>query len=137
VDASRIRVVIADASDEVCHALRRLLSRARDIEVVGIAQSEASAIEALHSEQPDVLLIDFNLCHAVVLRPHTPLDGEPSANTKPLVLVVHPSDAASLGDVAWMLKDSGGGELRRRILEVAGRTPHSDEAAANEVPFQS
>ena len=121
----RVRVVIADSSDEVCHALQRLLGRAADIEVVGIAQSEASAIEAMHSEQPDVILIDFGLCSSVVRNRDPGSDGE-SPTTRALVLVVHPSDAAMLRDVAWMLKDATGEELRRRIREVA--TPRTLDA---------
>lgn len=126
VTTARIRVVIADSSDEVCHALTRLLGRAADIEVVGVAQSEASALEAMHSERPDVLLIDYSLCRSVVTSPGQ--DGG-SPQTQALVLVVHPSDGVVLRDVAWMLKDATGEELRRRIREVAKRVAAAEDAS--------
>jgi DNA-binding NarL/FixJ family response regulator len=54
-------VLIADDSQPVAEMLRELISEAGRIEVVGTADSEASAIEAIRTLAPDAVVLDLQL----------------------------------------------------------------------------
>lgn len=56
-----LRVLIADDSQPVAEMLRELISEAGRIEVVGTADSEASAMEAIHGLAPDAVVLDLQL----------------------------------------------------------------------------
>jgi DNA-binding NarL/FixJ family response regulator len=57
----RIRVVIADDSNEMRIALRLLMKLYRDIELVGEATNGQEAIECVERLRPDVLLMDIRM----------------------------------------------------------------------------
>jgi DNA-binding NarL/FixJ family response regulator len=56
-----LRVLIADDSAPVAEMLRELISEAGRIEVIGTADSEASALAAIRSLAPDAVLLDLQL----------------------------------------------------------------------------
>jgi CheY-like chemotaxis protein len=56
-----LRVLIADDSQPVAEMLRELISEAGRIEVVGTADSEASAMEAIRRLAPDAVVLDLQL----------------------------------------------------------------------------
>jgi CheY-like chemotaxis protein len=56
-----LRVFIADDSKPITEMLTELLSDQGRIEIIGIGESEASAIEAIRRLKPDVVVLDLQL----------------------------------------------------------------------------
>ena len=57
-----IRVLLVDDQVLFVESLRRVItSRAKDIQVVGIAYDGAEAIELVHRERPDIVLMDVKM----------------------------------------------------------------------------
>ena len=56
-----IRVLICDDQVIVCEGLQAILSTARDIEVVGVANDGAEAVEMIPETQPDIVLMDLKM----------------------------------------------------------------------------
>lgn len=121
----RTRVLVADRSEEVCHALDRLLSAESDIEVVASAHTERELLDAAAAANPDVLLLDDQLPRVGVTQLLAQL-----RTTLPdlavLVLAVHPGElltAVSGPRTVWMLKDSSAGELRTEVRSLVSVAP--------------
>jgi DNA-binding NarL/FixJ family response regulator len=55
------KVVIADDSRPVAEMLRELLTEPGRIEIVGVADTEASALEAIRELAPDAVVLDLQL----------------------------------------------------------------------------
>ncbi len=112
-----IRVVVADRSEEICHALARLLGGDPAIEVGATAQTEDELLAQLAKAAPDVVLLDYQL-------PRRSVDGLISAlrarvpDLAILVLLVHPGDVSGVevdARTAWILKDTDSEELRAQV----------------------
>lgn len=56
-----LRVLIADDSPPVAEMLTELISQPGRIEVVGVADTEATAIESIRRLMPDVVVLDLQL----------------------------------------------------------------------------
>ena len=56
-----IRVLICDDQDLVCEGLKAILSTNPELEVVGVANNGAEAIEMIPSCQPDLILMDLKM----------------------------------------------------------------------------
>jgi two-component system, NarL family, response regulator LiaR len=56
-----IRVLICDDQDMVCEGLRVILGSAPEIEVVGMANDGAEAIELVAQTKPDLVLMDLKM----------------------------------------------------------------------------
>ena len=56
-----IKVVLADDSDVMRSAIRRILEEERRIKVVGEAETFAKTIQAIGDIKPDVLLLDLHM----------------------------------------------------------------------------
>lgn len=62
IDENRIcRVLLVDDSDSYLRALTKLLSREKDIVVVGEAQDGRAAVEQAAKLRPDVIILDILL----------------------------------------------------------------------------
>ena len=62
IDENRIcRVLLVDDSDSYLRALTKLLSREKDIVVVGEAQDGRAAVEQAAKLRPDVIIMDIML----------------------------------------------------------------------------
>ena len=62
IDENRIcRVLLVDDSDSYLRALTKLLSREKDIVVVGEAQDGRAAVEQAANLRPDVIIMDILL----------------------------------------------------------------------------
>lgn len=59
--AQKIRVLIADDSEDARAGLRALLSTWGEIEIVGEAATGQEALDLAATEQPDVVLIDMQM----------------------------------------------------------------------------
>jgi DNA-binding NarL/FixJ family response regulator len=60
-NAPLLRVFIADDSKPVTDMLTELITDAGRIEVIGIGESESTAIEAIRRLRPDVVVLDLQL----------------------------------------------------------------------------
>ena len=56
-----IRVLLCDDQDVVREGLRAILGTAPGLEVVGVAQDGAEAVELVGAAKPDIVLMDLNM----------------------------------------------------------------------------
>src|SRR5262249_60777233 len=56
-----IRLLICDAQAIVCEGLRAILEGVRNMEVVGVANNGADAIELTRATQPNLVLMDLKM----------------------------------------------------------------------------
>ncbi|MCL4560855.1 MAG: response regulator transcription factor [Chloroflexi bacterium] len=105
-----IRVLICDDQAVVCEGLRAILSTTEDIEVVGVANDGAQAVEMTCQLHPDVILLDLKMpvmngIQATrILRSQCP-------ETRVLVLTTYDFDewvfdAIRSGAAGYLLKDT-------------------------------
>jgi YesN/AraC family two-component response regulator len=57
----RLSVVVADDSAAIRHSLSALISRLENVEIVGMAQTGAEALEMVRGLKPDVLTLDMRM----------------------------------------------------------------------------
>jgi DNA-binding NarL/FixJ family response regulator len=117
-----IRVVIVDDHDLVAEALRRALGEEPDIEIVGMANSVATAVQVARVFRPDVMVMDYRLPDgtgaqaASVLKVEQP-DIEIVVLTG-LVNRVTLADALEVGCSGFVSKDGRFAELTDAIRAV-------------------
>lgn len=130
----KIRLVLADDHSLLREALRSLLEREPDLEVVGEADNGRAALEAVQRLRPDILLLDIAMSE---------LNGmETAARMKarfPQVKIIALSgysdkryvlEMIKAGASGYVIKSAAGGELVRAIRAVsAGRKYFSPELA--------
>jgi two-component system NarL family response regulator len=115
------RVVIADRSEEICHALARLLGADPSIEVCSTVQTEDELLDNLAQATPDVVLLDYQLPNRSIDRLIVGLRAR-VPDLAILVLLVHPGDVSGVeadSRTAWVLKDSNGKALRAQVRALA------------------
>lgn len=64
-----IKVLLADDSDMICHAMRRILESERQIELVGAAERFGQAMQMIADFKPEVLLLDLHMAEKRDFRP--------------------------------------------------------------------
>jgi DNA-binding NarL/FixJ family response regulator len=123
-----IRILICDDQAIVCEGLQAILSTAPDIEVVGVANDGAQAVEMAAEKEPDLVLMDLKmpLMNGVQA---TRLIRERHPEVHVLVLTTYDADewvfdAIRGGASGYLLKDTP----RERLIEAirdaaAGKTP--------------
>jgi two-component system, chemotaxis family, protein-glutamate methylesterase/glutaminase len=120
-----VRVLIVDDSLSVRAVLRRFLSRAPDIQVVGEAEDGAAAVEAAAALEPDVILMDLQM---PVADGYTAIERIMALRPTPIVVLssLVNRDAATTGFEA----------IRRGALEVLPKPedPASWEQLAASLP---
>ena len=60
-DAPALKVFIADDSAPVAEMLTELLTSAGRVEVIGVGETEAAAIDSIRTLKPDVVVLDLQL----------------------------------------------------------------------------
>ncbi|MBW4514357.1 MAG: response regulator transcription factor [Timaviella obliquedivisa GSE-PSE-MK23-08B] len=117
-----IRLLLVDDQNLICQGLKAMLSLEPDLEVVGIANNGAVAIEQVAALQPDVVLMDVRM---------PIMDGREATRTitqqyhqvKVLVLSTfdddqYIADAMRAGAKGYLLKDMPSEELAQAIRFV-------------------
>jgi two-component system, NarL family, response regulator LiaR len=132
-----IRVLICDDQDIVREGLRMILEPIDSIEVVGVAQDGAEALELIPSAKPDVVLMDLKMPGMNGIQA-TRLICARFPAVRVLVLTTFDADewvfdAIRSGAAGYLLKDTP----RQRLLEaiqgtVDGNT-HVDPAVAGKL----
>ncbi len=132
-----IKVLICDDQDLVCEGLKAILSTAKDLEVVEVANDGAEALALIPATMPDLVLMDLKMpvmngIHA------TRLIRQEYPKIKVLVLTTYSDDswvfdAIRSGAQGYLLKDTS----REGVLEairdsVAGKT-HVDPNVAGKL----
>ncbi len=132
-----IRVLICDDQAIVCDGLEAILSTDPEIEVVGLAQDGAQAVELAHKTGPDLVLMDLKMPVMNGIQA-TQLIREQLPQTRVLVLTTYDADewvfdAIRSGAAGYMLKDTPRNKLIPAIKDtVAGKT-HVDPGVAGKL----
>jgi DNA-binding NarL/FixJ family response regulator len=114
-----IRILLVDDQTIICQALKALLDRQQDFQVVGIAADGYTAIEQVAALRPDVVLIDIQMPGLDGVAA-TRLISQRFSGVKVLVLSGHDDGAylkaaLSAGAQGYLLKDTGAEDLAAAI----------------------
>jgi DNA-binding NarL/FixJ family response regulator len=117
-----VRVVLADDHDAFVEGLGMVLSAEHDLEVVALAGDGASALQAVLTHHPDVLVVDTHMPGPAVTE-LVRLVGQAEPPTRVLLLAedarLAPSRAPHPGDHAGMTRAVSARELAEAIRAVA------------------
>jgi DNA-binding NarL/FixJ family response regulator len=117
-----VRVVLADDHDAFVEGLGMVLSAEDDLEVVALAGDGASALQAVLTHHPDVLVVDTHMPGPVVTE-LVRLVGQAEPTTRVLLLAedarLAPSRGPDPGGPAGMTRAVSGRELAEAIRAVA------------------
>ncbi|NJR38348.1 MAG: response regulator transcription factor [Leptolyngbyaceae cyanobacterium CSU_1_4] len=117
-----IRLLLVDDQNLICQGLKAMLSLEPDLEVVGIANNGAVAIEQVAALQPDVVLMDVRM-PIMDGREATRAIAQQYHQVKVLVLSTfdddqYIADAMRAGAKGYLLKDMPSEELAQAIRFV-------------------
>ena len=129
-----IKLVICDDQEVVCQGLKAILSTSDNLEVIGIANNGAEAVEFIGNHPVDVALMDLKMpimngIHA------TKAIKEKFPDVKVLVLTTYDADAWLFdairnGADGYLLKDTSREALVQAIEEIVnGNTPIDSKVA--------
>ncbi|HVC39424.1 MAG TPA: response regulator transcription factor [Candidatus Dormibacteraeota bacterium] len=118
-----MRVVVADDQRVVREGLVTILEHMPGVEVVGVAENGAAAVNLAAAAHPDVVLMDLRMPDmdgveaTAAIRARTP-------DTQVVVLTTYADDesimsALSAGALGYLTKDAGGDDLRRALEAAA------------------
>jgi two-component system, NarL family, response regulator LiaR len=117
-----IRLLIADDHDLVREGLRMLLSLDPEIEVVGEATDGEEAIAIARQKRPDVVLMDVVMPKMDGIQATAKICREfPETEVVALTALEGASIVAAVraGAIGYVLKESGGDDLRRAVKAAA------------------
>jgi DNA-binding NarL/FixJ family response regulator len=132
-----IRVLICDDQVVICEGLRAILSTAADIEVVGVANDGAQAVEIAAQLHPDVALMDLKMPVMTGIQA-TRLIRAQSPHTRVLVLTTYDFDewvfdAIRSGASGYLLKDTPRETLIAAIRGTAEGKTYVDPVVAGKL----
>jgi DNA-binding NarL/FixJ family response regulator len=123
-----LRVLICDDQEFVREGLRAILKTAPGIEVVGLAEDGARALELIPQVQPDVVLMDLKMPGVNGIQATRQI-GDHYPKVRVLVLTTYDADewvfdAIRSGAAGYLLKDTPREALIAAIQDTAqGKTP--------------
>ncbi len=132
-----IRVLICDDQDIVRQGLEAILNTAPKIEVVGVAEDGAQALEQVPKTRPDIVLMDLKMpgMNGIIA---TQRIRDQFPDVKVLVLTTYDADewvfdAIRSGASGYLLKDTPREELIRAIEGTVSGETHVDPAVAGKL----
>lgn len=135
-----IKVLICDDQDIVRQGLQLILETSQDIEVVGIAQDGAEALELVSETKPDVVLMDLKMPGMNGIQA-TRLIRDRYPATHILALTTFDADewvfdAIRSGAAGYLLKDTPRDRLVEAIRGTVEGKTHVDPAVAGRLLSQ-
>ena len=132
-----IRLLICDDQAIVCEGLRAILTPIPQIEVVGIANNGAEAVDLTRAKQPDLVLMDLKMPKMNGIQA-TKAIREQFPNVRILVLTTFDADewvmdAIRNGASGYLLKDAPQEELVKAIIDTANGLSHIDPHVAGKL----
>jgi len=132
-----IRLLICDDQAIVCEGLRAILTPIPQIELVGIANNGADAIDLTRVKQPDLVLMDLKMPKMNGIQA-TKIIREQFPNIRILVLTTFDADewvidAIRNGASGYLLKDAPQEELVKAIIDTANGLSHIDSHVAGKI----
>lgn len=132
-----IRVLLCDDQSIVTEGLRVILRQAGDIEVIGVVENGADAVEAVASRQPDVVLMDLRMpvMNGIQATEHI---RQQHPATRVLVLTTYDDDewvfdAIRAGAAGYLLKDAPRDQIIEAIRGTAAGATHVDPKVAGKL----
>ena len=123
-----IRVLICDDQEVVREGLKVILGTSAEVEVVGLAEDGADALDKVAYLKPDIVLMDLKMPHMNGVKA-TRLIRERYPEVRVLVLTTYDADewvfdAIRSGAAGYLLKDTPKVDLVEAMRNViAGKTP--------------
>jgi DNA-binding NarL/FixJ family response regulator len=132
-----IRLLICDDQAIVCEGLRAILEGAQHIEVVGVANTGAEAIDLTRTMQPDLVLMDLKMPRMNGIQA-TRAICEQFPDVRVLILTTYAEDewvidAIRAGAAGYVLKDTPQEDLLKAIRETMQGWSHIDPQVAGKI----
>ena len=132
-----IRILLCDDQSIVTEGLRVILRQAGDIEVVGVVENGADAVEAVAHQQPDVVLMDLRMPIMNGIQATKQIRQQHPA-TRVLVLTTYDDDewvfdAIRAGAAGYLLKDAPRDQIIAAIRGTAAGATHIDPKVAGKL----
>jgi DNA-binding NarL/FixJ family response regulator len=132
-----IRVLICDDQDIVREGLRLILETSPGMEVVGVAQDGAEALELIPETQPDIVLMDLKMPGMNGIQA-TRLIRDQYPAIRVLALTTFDADewvfdAIRSGAAGYLLKDTPRDHLVKAIQDTMDGKTHIDPAVAGKL----
>ncbi len=137
-DAERtIRLLICDDQAIVCEGLRAILAPVSQIEVVGVANDGAEAINLARATKPDIVLMDLKMPRMNGIQATKAL-REQFPKVRVLVLTTFDADewvmdAIRYGAAGYLLKDTTQEDLIKAIVDTFNGKTHIDPQVAGKI----
>ena len=137
VNASKIRILIADDQEIVRQGLAIILDHEDDMTVVGQAHDGDEAVALARALQPDVILMDIKMPRTNGIQATRAITHE-RPNAQIIILTTYDSDdwvfdGVRAGAQAYLLKDASPDELTNAIRGVHRGESQLDPAIARKV----
>ena len=130
-------MLIADDHELVAEAMRCVLEREADIEVVGWAATGREALQLVQSERPDVVLMDHRMPELNGIEATSLISGRFPATSVVMVSTVsdpyHVVRALRAGAAGYVPKTAGVRHMVRAVREVIARRSYVHPALADDV----
>jgi len=129
-----IKILICDDQELVCEGLKAILSTDPNLDIVGVANDGAEALELIPDCQPDLILMDLKMPVMNGIQATRQIRQQ-YAGIQILVLTTYDADnwvfdAIRAGARGYLLKDTPRERLIAAIKEaVAGKTPVDPDVA--------
>ena len=132
-----IRILLCDDQSIVTEGLRVILRQAGDIEVIGVVENGADAVDAVARLQPDVVLMDLRMPVMNGIQATERIRQQHPA-TRVLVLTTYDDDewvfdAIRAGAAGYLLKDAPRNQIIEAIRGTAAGATHIDPKVAGKL----
>ncbi len=132
-----IKIIIADDQEIVCEGLKKILQSDPEIKVIGIANNGQQALDLVHHQTPDLVLMDLQMPIMNVVQAIRQL-RKTHPDLPVIVLTTYMDDkwlfdAIRAGATGYLLKDSPRQELIDAIKGTLSGNVYLDPSVARKV----